>query len=107
MCQHLLITPQRVVIPHLNMFRQEAMLPVDWVFPTPSVEKRTMYQWIAPALAYIKPVYYPGEEKLVSLDMLKLHGEDVICQDPVDIDPDRWLGEGELTELLEAPLGEA
>ena len=21
------------------------MLPVDWVFPTPSAEKRTMYQW--------------------------------------------------------------
>ena len=96
------------VTPHYATFGQEEMLPVDWVFPTPSVEKRTMYQWIAPALAYIKPVYYPGEEKLVSLDMLKLyHGEDVICQDPEDIDPDRWLGEGELTELLEAPLGEA
>ena len=50
MCQHLLITPQRVVIPHLNMFRQEAMLPVDWVFPTPSVEKRTMYQWMGDML---------------------------------------------------------
>ena len=34
---------------------------------------------IAPALAQIKPVYYPGEEKLVSLDVLKLYrGEDVI-----------------------------
>ena len=34
---------------------------------------------IAPALAEIKPVYYPGEEKLVSLDVLKLYcGEDVI-----------------------------
>ena len=21
------------------------MLPVDWVFPTPSAERRTMYQW--------------------------------------------------------------
>ena len=30
---------------HYAMFGQEAMLPVDWVFPTPSVEKRTMYQW--------------------------------------------------------------
>ena len=28
---------------------------------------------IAPALAEIKPVYYPGEEKLVSLDMLKIY----------------------------------
>ena len=43
---------------------------------------------IAPALAEIKPLYYPGEEKLVSLDLLKLYrGEDVICQDPEDIDP--------------------
>ena len=34
---------------------------------------------IAPALAEIKPVYYPGEEKLVSLDVLKLYsGEDVV-----------------------------
>ena len=27
------------------MFGQEAMLSVDWVFHTPSVEKRTIYQW--------------------------------------------------------------
>ena len=27
------------------MFGREAMLPVDWMFPTPSEEKRTMYQW--------------------------------------------------------------
>ena len=27
------------------MFEQEAMLTVDWVFPTPYVEKRTMYKW--------------------------------------------------------------
>ena len=40
--------------------------------------------------------------------MLKLYrGEDVIRQDPEDIDPDRWLGKGELTELPKAPLGEA
>ena len=63
---------------------------------------------IAPALAEIKPVYYPGEEKLVSLDILKLyHGEDVIHQDPEDIDQDLWLDEGELTALPEAPLGKA
>ena len=53
-------------------------------------------------------MYYPREEKLVSLDMLKLyHGEDVIRQDPEDIDPDRWLDKSKLTELPEAPLGEA
>ena len=34
---------------------------------------------IAPAWAEIKLVYYPGEEKLVSLDVLKLyHVKDVI-----------------------------
>ena len=33
------------VTPHYAMFEQEATLPVDWVFPTPSEEKRTMYQW--------------------------------------------------------------
>ena len=44
----------------------------------------------------------------MSLELLKLYrGEDVIRQDPEDIDPHRWLDEGELTELLEAPLGEA
>ena len=33
----------------------------------------------AAALAEIKQVYYPGEEKLVSLDVLKLYrGEDVV-----------------------------
>ena len=36
-------------------------------------------QIIAPALAEIKPVYYPGEEKLVSIDLLKLYqGEDIV-----------------------------
>ena len=53
-------------------------------------------------------MYYPREEKLVSLNVLKLYqGENVICQDPEDIDPDRCLDKGELTELPEAPLGEA
>ena len=42
------------------------------------------------SLAEIKPVYYPGEEKLVSLDVLKLYrGEDVVQQEPTDVDPDR------------------
>ena len=27
------------------MFGQKATLPVDWVFPTPSLEKTTMYHW--------------------------------------------------------------
>ena len=63
-----------------------------------------MMKLIAPALAEIKPVYYPGKERLGSLDVLKLYqGEDVICQNPEDIDPERWLDEGELTELSEIP----
>ena len=167
------------VTPHNTMFGRKATLPVDWVFQTPSVEKRTMYQgtgdmleerqrayksmrevhggrvrrnaqmykpltqniragWLvwyfdpriilgpshklrsfwarpyrvsrlmAPALAEIQPVSYPGEQKLVSLEVLKLyHGEDVVRQEPEDIDPDRRLDEGELTELPETPLREA
>ena len=44
---------------------------------------------IAPSLVEITPVYYPGEEKLVSLDVLKLYlGEDVVYQNPEDEDPD-------------------
>ena len=44
---------------------------------------------IALALAEIKPVYYPKEYTLVSLDVLKLYRrEDIICQNPEDIDPD-------------------
>ena len=31
------------VTPHYTMFGREAMLPVDWVFPTLPAEKRTMY----------------------------------------------------------------
>ena len=34
------------VTPHYTMFEKEATLPVDWVSPTPSAEKRTMYQWM-------------------------------------------------------------
>ena len=52
-------------------------------------------------------MYYPGEE---SLDVLKLYcGEDMIHQNPEDIDLDQWLDKGELTELLETletPRGE-
>ena len=62
---------------------------------------------IAPSLVEIKPVYYPGEEKLVSLDVLKLYwGEDLACQNPEDVDPYRWLYEGELTEFQEVPREE-
>ena len=42
----------------------------------------------------------------MSLDVLKLYcGEDVVQQEPKDIDPDRWLEEGGLTELPEASPG--
>ena len=33
------------VTPHYGRFGCKAILPVDWVFPTWSVEKRTMYHW--------------------------------------------------------------
>ena len=63
---------------------------------------------IALALVEIKPVYYPGEESLVSLDILRRdRGEDVICQNPEEIVPDQWLDEGDFTKLLEIPLEEA
>ena len=35
---------------HYAMFGCKATLPVDWVFPTPSVEKRMMYQWMGDML---------------------------------------------------------
>ena len=44
---------------------------------------------IAPSLVEIKPVYYPGEEKLVSLDVLKLYwGEDLVHQNLENVDLD-------------------
>ena len=53
-------------------------------------------------------MYYTGEERLVSLDALKLYrGEDVIYQNPEDIDPDQWLDNGELMELPQIPRAEA
>ena len=53
-------------------------------------------------------MFYLGEERPVSLDILKLYlGEDVICQNPEDIDPDRWLDKGELMELPEISIEEA
>ena len=51
-------------------------------------------------------MYYPGEEKLVSLDVLKLYrGEDIVRQEPTDVDPDGWEEEGELTKLPEISAG--
>ena len=62
---------------------------------------------IAPSLAEIKPLYYPGEEKLVCLDVLKLYlQEDVVRQEPGEVDPDKWIDEEELTELQEVSWGE-
>ena len=55
---------------------------------------------VALSLAEIKPVYYPREEKLVSLDVLKLyHGEDVVQQEPNDVDPNGWEDKGELPDM--------
>ena len=67
-----------------------------------------MMKLISLALAEIKLVYYPGEERLVSLDVLKLYrGEDVIGQNPKHRDPDQWVDEGELTELPKITIEEA
>ena len=39
---------------------------------------------------------------MVSLDVLQLYcGEDLVQQEPADVDSNRWVDEGELTELLE------
>ena len=39
--------------------------------------------------------------------MLKLYrGEDVVHQEPADVDPDQWADEGELTKLPEIPVGD-
>ena len=52
-------------------------------------------------------MYYPGKEKLVSLDVFKLYcREDVVRQAPADIDPDLWTDKGKLTELPEIPVGD-
>ena len=62
---------------------------------------------ISPSLAEIRPIYYPGEVKVVSLDVLKLYpGEDVVRQNPDDVDPDKYTEDGELTELPEVPWRE-
>ena len=51
-------------------------------------------------------MFYPTEEKLVSLDVLKLYrGEDIVW--PEKVDPNRWLDKGELTKLPELPREEA
>ena len=48
-----------------------------------------MIKLIALVLVEIKRVYYPGEERLVCLDVLKLYwGEGVITQNPKDVDLD-------------------
>ena len=66
-----------------------------------------MSKLIALSLVEIKPVYYPGEEKLVSLDVLKLYREEeVVLQEPTGVDPDGWEEEGELTELQDISVGE-
>ena len=39
--------------------------------------------------------------------LLKLYrGEDVVRQEPADVDPHRWMDEGELTKLPDIPVGD-
>ena len=44
------------------MFGREVTLPVDWVFSTPSAEKRTMYQWTGDMLEERQQVYKSMQE---------------------------------------------
>ena len=47
----------------------------------------------------------PYRVSKLSLDVLKLyHGEDVVWQEPKDVDHDGWVDEGELTQLPEISL---
>ena len=70
-----------------------------WYF-NPSIIPGTSYK--------LRWLYYLGEDRLVSLDALKLYqGEDMIRQNSEDIDLDWWLDKGELTELSEIPEEEA
>ena len=45
------------VTPHYTMFRPKVALPVDWVFSTPSVEKRTMHHWTGDMMEERKRAY--------------------------------------------------
>ena len=82
-----------------------------WIIPGTSHKLRSFWvgphrvsRLIAPSLAEIKQVYYPGEEKL---DVFKLYrGEDMVQKEPEDLDPNGWVDKGELTELLERSLRE-
>ena len=42
-CIQLTVSSSTRVTPHYAMFQRKVTLPVDWVFPTPSVVKRSMY----------------------------------------------------------------
>ena len=51
----------------------------------------------------------PRRREASGLDVLKLYRgeeEDVVLQEPADVDPDIWIDEGELTELEKVSLGE-
>ena len=50
------------VTPHYAMFGHKAMLPVDWVFLIPSVEKRMMYHWTGNMMEERKQAYKSTRE---------------------------------------------
>ena len=52
-----IVSSSTIVTPHYAMFGRKAALPVDWVFPTPSVEKRTMYHWTGDMMEERQPAY--------------------------------------------------
>ena len=73
-----------------TLCREENDLPLDWrhdLIDTTGL------------LEYKRSTRVKSKEELYQ-------GEDMICQNPEDIDPNRWLDKGELMELLEIPLEE-
>ena len=58
---------------HYAMFGPEMTPPVDWVFPTPSVEKRMMYHWIGDMLE---------ERQQACKSMREVQGKTLRCTSP-------------------------
>ena len=78
------VSSSTLVTPHYAMFGPKATLPVDWGFPTPSVEKRTMYHWMGDMMDE-RQCAYKSMREVQGGNVLKLYqGEDMIRQNPED-----------------------
>ena len=87
-----------LITPHYAMFGHEVSLPADWVFPSPSVEKRTMYHWTGDMIEERQQAY--KSMRGVKGGRLR-QKSDIVQQNLDNSDPEQWLDVGELTELLE------